>query len=94
MVTYFVATKNAETEKYLKVLLVRSKGDKQTLTLLKMAYYYLQSKQIGNSRACVLKYLEKKPTNSGFSWRMLGNNHFIQASANLSSTTWKLRLNA
>lgn len=72
LVTYFVATKNTETEKYLKMLLIRSKGDKQTLALLKMAHYYLQSKQIGNSRACVLKYLEKKPTNSGFSWRMLG----------------------
>lgn len=54
------------------MLLARSKGDSQTRTILRMANYYLQNKQAANSRACILKYLQRKPENSGLSWRILG----------------------
>jgi hypothetical protein len=37
-----------------------------------MANYYLQNKQAANSRACILKYLQRKTENSGLSWRILG----------------------
>lgn len=46
-----------------------------------MSNYYLKKGLFGNARACILKYLEKKPENSGYSWRILGTSHPIQASA-------------
>jgi predicted Zn-dependent protease len=82
LVTHYIATGSKEAEKHLKLLLSRSKNDSQTLTLLRMANYYLENKQAANSRACILKYLQKKPANSGYSWRILGKSFIIKESAN------------
>lgn len=77
LVTHFLATGNVEAEKHIKLLLLRSKDQSQIRTILRMANYYLENRQAANARACILKYLQKKPANSGLSWRILGTPSFI-----------------
>lgn len=77
IVSHLLAHPSEETEKYLKTNLVRTSGDKQLKAILKIAFFYLNGEQYANSKACVLKYIEKKPINSGFAWRILGNDWLI-----------------
>jgi len=52
---------NKEAEKYLKIWLMTAKADRQQAVMLKLGNYYLNSRHYGNARACIVKYLEKKP---------------------------------
>lgn len=88
LVAHFLATGNGEAEKHLKLLLARTKDQHQARTILRMANYYLENLQVANARACVLKYLQRKPANSGLSWRILGTTSFIQASVNYNLAVW------
>jgi hypothetical protein len=56
-----VAKHDNEAEKYLKIWLMRAKGERQPAVMLKLANYYLGNQHYGNARACVGKYLEKRP---------------------------------
>lgn len=94
LVTHYLSSRSSEAEKHLKLLLSRSKGDAQTRTILRMANYYLENKQPANARACVLKYLQRKPANSGFSWRILGTFFVIKEYVNCNLIAWTLLLNA
>ena len=73
IVDHMIAIKSQEATKHLRSLLLGVEGDRQVMVMLKMGYFYQQQGQYANARACLLKYIEKRPVNSGLSWRLLGN---------------------
>ena len=77
IVDHLLQHPNSETEKFLKINLSKTSGSEQLDALLKLAYFYMQNQQYANSRSCILKYIEKKPQNSGLSWRILGKYWLI-----------------
>lgn len=87
LAAHLLASGSGEAERYLKLLLARTKDSAQTTTLLRLAHHYLAAGHPANARACVLKYLQRKPTNSGLSWRTLGTSCFTQAYASCSWAT-------
>lgn len=61
-----------KVEKYLKISIKVCPVEKRSSILFKMGYLYLKMEKYGNSKACMIKYLDGNANAGGLSWHYLG----------------------